>query len=334
MKRRPDFQFDYYAILGVGSKADIQEIRDAYRRMAKRFHPDVTPPGEDYSKQFRDINNAYNVLGNPQLKREYDKDRAATGDPRWVNFEEFEASPRRERREERREARKEPKPDSGWFDESDDDSWVKPKKERSGLFDKFFGSDDDPKSNEAKKDQRVPDIRHGDLETEVVVTLAEVLRGTTRVINLRRKGSTETPRQFTVEIPSGVPKGHMIRLEGKGRTSLSRGTVGDLYVTVRYAPNHDFEVNGSDIFHTVVLRPWQFVLGDVVSVPTIEDSLKARVPEGSIPGQRLKIRGQGLPRGKRSRGDLVVTLQLEIPQALTTEERVAWERLRDASKRR
>ena len=330
MKRRPDFQADYYSILGVENKADSREIRDAYRRMAKRFHPDVAPPGEDYSKQFRDINDAYDVLGNPELKREYDRDRAATGDPRWVNFEEFEPSPSRSSRKQRTQAQ----PESGWFDESEDDSWVKPKKERSGLFGKLFGAEEDSKPNQSKKDHPIPDIRYGDLETEVVVTLAEVLRGTNRVINLRRKGSTETPRQFTVEIPAGAPKGHLIRLEGKGRTSLSRGTTGDLYVTVRYAPHSDFEVKGSDLFHTIVLHPWQFVLGDVVSVPTIEDSLKARVPEGSIPGQRLKISGQGLPKGRRSRGDLVVTLQLEIPQDLMAEERAAWERVRDASRRR
>lgn len=335
---------DYYAILGVAINVDQNEIRLGYRRMAKRFHPDVTPKGEDYSERFRTINEAYSVLGDPVRRKEYDKEREALKDPRWVNFEEPTVEPAPEsqpgpkprsrswhRRQSRSHGRSHGETTSAkneWFDESSDDEWAEPEA-RKGLFDKVFGYG----GNQTHSARDVADPRYGDLETEVLVTLSEVINGAMRVINLRRKGSSEPPRQHSIEIPRGVPHGHVLRLKGKGRTSLSRGTTGDLFVTVRYAPHPDFRLDGFDLHHEIQLRPWQFVLGDAVRVPTVDGGVQAKVPAGSVPGQRLRLRNHGLPRSDSDRGDLVVKLGVSLQGSVSVEERRAWEHLRDLEQR-
>ncbi len=333
MRHKDSSLKDYYAVLGVPHDAGGAAIRDAFRKMAKRYHPDVASAGADYSDRFREINEAYDILGNPNSKKEYDLDRASMGDPRWHNFRET-GKRSQERPQEAEPVRSTPAdvPKNEWFDGNEEESWEQPA-EKKGIFDKVFGYKRSDEGTSSTRRREEPDSRFGDLETEVLVTLAEVLRGASRVINLRRKGSSDAPRQFTVEVPRGVRPGHVIRLKGKGRTSLSRGTTGDLFVSVRYAAHPEFRIDGFDLFHSIVLRPWQFVLGDVVSVPTIEGGLQTKIPKGSIPGQRLKIREQGLPKNDGSRGDLVLTLKIELPQELSSSERQAWEQLRDSDRR-
>ena len=333
MKRKDTSLKDYYAILGVPPDANGAAIRDAFRKMAKRFHPDVAAAGEDYSDRFREINEAYDTLGNTRSRKEYDLDRSSAGDPRWYEFGEARKSSHGRPREAEPVKPKPAKESKNeWFDDSEAESWDQPT-ERKGIFDKVFGYKTSEEEGSGRSRREGPDSRYGDLETELLVTLAEVLRGASRVINLRRKGSSDAPRQFTVEVPRGVRPGHVIRLKGKGRTSLSRGTTGDLFVSVHYAAHPEFRIDGFDLYHTIILRPWQFVLGDVVSVPTIEGGLQTKVPKGSIPGQRLKIREQGLPNSELSRGDLVLTLKIELPQELSNEERRAWELVRDSDRR-
>ena len=327
---------DYYAILGVAINADESEIRFGYRRMAKRYHPDVAQEGQDYAERFRQINEAYSILGNAERRKEYDKERKAVNDPRWVNFEEATVEPEPEpgsrgRRKSRSRHRRHTGSHSAgntakneWLDETGDDEWDEPET-RTGLFGKVFGYT----ANQTRPAREIPDPRYGDLETEVLVTLNEVVNGVMRVINLRRKGTSERPRQHSIEIPKGVPHGHVLRLKGKGRTSLSRGTTGDLFVTVRYAPHPDFRLDGFDLHHEMQLQAWQLVLGDAVKVPTVDGAVQAKVPAGSVPGQRLRLRQHGLPRSESDRGDLVVRLGVCLPRNLTVEERRVWEQLRD-----
>lgn len=326
MKKKGDHLKNYYSILGVRIKATAIEIRDGYRQMAKRYHPDVAPSNREHEEKFREINEAYNVLGNPGLRKEFDLDRAARKDPRWVDFEEVsepevEAEPTPTHRKDRNE----------WLDDEDEDEgqWEEPS-QPSGIFDKVFGYKQRRPERDSKARRDGPDVRYGDLETEILVTLKEVLHGAVRVINVRRKGTSESPRQHTVEVPRGVRPGHVICLRGKGRTSLSRGTTGDLFVSVRLAPNQDFQINGVDLHHRIILRSWQFVLGDVVTIPTIEGTLQAKVPAGSRPGQSLKLRNEGLPVRREKRGDLVVKLDLELPHQLSPDAKKAWEAVRRA----
>lgn len=334
MKRKASSRTDYYAVLGVAPGASQAEIRDGYRRMAKRYHPDVAPSNLDHEERFRKINEAYDILGHPESRKDYDLDRDASRSSRWKDFGQAARETAAPETAEPEFARPTEKPQNEWFEDDADEGWDE-EPERSGVFDKVFGYKRQQSESRSRSSRKSgPDVRYGDLETEVQVTLNEVLTGATRVINLRRKGSSDAPRQFTVEVPPGVRAGHVICLKGKGRTSLSRGTTGDLYVSVRYAPHPEFRIDGCDLTHTLVLRPWQFVLGDIVKVPTLEGSLQAKIPPGSIPGHRLKLRGHGLPESESVRGDLVLTLKLDIPQDLDSAARRAWEQVRDTDRAR
>ena len=308
MNLREDHRKDYYTVLGLAPAASNDQIRDSYRRLAKQFHPDVASPDRKPTERFRDINEAYAILGNPVRRKDYDQDRAAD-QARGSRIKESEpssshkASPSEPVEIER----------PGWWDEG---------RNHSGRVD--AGECYEGRGSGA-------DVLYGDIQTELLVTLNEVLTGASRVINLPRKELSETPRQFTLEVPRGVRPGHVIRLRGRGRTSLSRGTRGDLFVSVGYAAHPDFKVNGVDLHGHVLLHPWQFVLGDVVRVPSIEGSLSARIPQGSVPGQSLRLHQYGLPDGNNHRGDLVFELGLEFPRQLTVQERRAWEAVRQAS---
>lgn len=320
--KKGDSLKDYYSILGVSLNATSLEIRDGYRQMAKRYHPDVFPSNLDHEERFRKIIEAYDVLGNPVLRQEYDVDRAAVENPSWGEFgNPSETSVETEPVPRRRKNRKE------WQAGDDGGEWGG-SVQTPGESGSVPGNSQARSERGSAEEREVPDIRYGDLETEVLVTLNEVLRGAVRVINVRRKGTSESPRQYTIQVPQGVESGHVIRLKGKGRTSLSRGTTGDLFVSIRYAPHADFQVRGHDLHHGILLRPWQFVLGDVVTVPTLDGELRANVPAGILPGQSLKIRNQGLPKGAEKRGDMIVELQIELPQQLSLEAKQAWEAVR------
>ncbi|MDA7510844.1 DnaJ domain-containing protein [Verrucomicrobia bacterium] len=322
MKKEGDSLEDYYSILGVSLEATALEIRLGYRQLAKRYHPDVSASNLEQEERFRKITEAYNVLGNPGLRKKYDVDWAAAKSFSWVEFENVsEQSLKAEAVPNHRKSRQE------WLDDDDEGQRGDPV-QRTDVFGNAFDGSHNRSAGDSKVGRDGPDVRCGDLETELLVTLNEVLRGAVRVINVRRKGTSESPRQYTIQVPQGVGSGHVIRLEGKGRTSLSRGTTGDLFVSIRYASHPDFQICGYDLHHRIVLRPWQFALGDVVTVPTIDGELQTKVLAGSLPGQNLKIRNQGLPKGVEERGDLFVELQIEFPQRLSVEAKQAWEAVR------
>lgn len=158
-----------------------------------------------------------------------------------------------------------------------------------------------------------------------MVTLEEALRGSVREVTLQRgAGKTET---YRVRIPAGVREGQRIRLAGKGESGRSGGESGDLYLRVRLARHPDLRVEGSDLYADVEVAPWEAVLGASVPVPTLEGTVSLKVPAGSTAGQKLRLRGQGLPREDGERGDLYAVLEIEVPSEVGPEERKLWEKL-------
>ena len=158
-----------------------------------------------------------------------------------------------------------------------------------------------------------------------MVTLEEALRGSTREVTLQRgAGKTET---YRVKVPSGVREGQRIRLAGKGETGRSGGESGDLYLRVRLARHPDLRVEGSDLYADLEVAPWQAVLGASVPVPTLDGLVTLKVPPGSTAGQKLRLRGQGLPREDGGRGDLYAVLEIQVPDQIGPEERKLWEKL-------
>ena len=163
-----------------------------------------------------------------------------------------------------------------------------------------------------------------------MVTLEEALRGSTREVTLQRGGGkTET---YRVRIPAGVREGQRIRLAGKGESGRSGGESGDLYLRVRLARHPDLRAEGCDLYAELELAPWEAVLGASVSVPTLDGAVTLKVPAGSTAGQKLRLRGQGLPREDGSRGDLYAVLEIGVPSEVGAEERKWWEKLAQESR--
>ena len=177
--------------------------------------------------------------------------------------------------------------------------------------------------------------RGSDIEGDILVTLEEAMHGSIRSISLQttdpQTGKTQT-HTFQVRIPSGVTDGKRIRIPGQGEAGIGGGEAGDLYLRVRHAAHPDFSTDGADVFHELEIAPWEAVLGAEVSVPTLDGTVKLRIPAGSENGQQLRVRNRGLPKGKSGeRGDFHAVLSVQIPSKLNDDERALWEKLRSVS---
>jgi curved DNA-binding protein len=164
------------------------------------------------------------------------------------------------------------------------------------------------------------------VEADILVTLEEALEGSTRTVSLRRAGSNKV-ESYQVKIPRGVHEGQRIRLAGQGEAGVRGGRSGDLFLRVRLARHPDFRVEGSDLIHEVKIAPWQAALGTQLSVPTLEGNVRLKVPAGTQPGQRFRLRQRGLPTTSGRRGDLYVEIQVTVPKKLTEREREIWNQL-------
>ena len=171
--------------------------------------------------------------------------------------------------------------------------------------------------------------RGSDIEGDLMVPLEEALRGSVREVTLQRGGKTET---YRVKIPAGVREGQRIRLAGKGESGRSGGEAGDLYLRVRLARHPDLRVEGCDLYADLEVAPWEAVLGASVPVPTLDGAVTLKIPAGSTAGQKLRLRGQGLPREDGGRGDLYAVLEIAVPDQVGPEEKKLWEKLAEESR--
>ena len=159
-----------------------------------------------------------------------------------------------------------------------------------------------------------------------MVPLEEALNGAKRTVSLRRGDSNKT-ETYQVKIPRGVREGQRIRLAGQGEAGAGGGKSGDLFLRVRLARHPDFTVEGSDLIHEVKIAPWQAVLGAEIKVPTLEGSVRMKIPPGTQGGQRFRLRGRGLSSSTGTRGDIYVVTQIQIPKKITEAERKIWKEL-------
>lgn len=316
---------DYYEILGVPRTADDEKIRKTFRKLARQHHPDVAKNKASAEEKFKEINEAYEVLGDPEKRKRYDRlgadwNRAGrfAPPPGWQNAG-------RARRGTTGETFEFHFGGTGF----------------SEFFQQFFGGRStgaDPFSSLRRDaDARWPDReqqasaqRGDDVEGGILVTLEEVLRGSVRSVSLRREnprtGAKET-HSFRVKIPPGVREGQLIRVAGKGEDGIGGGTAGDLYLRVKLAKHPDFQVKEADLYCSLELTPWEAVLGTTVKVATLDEPVSLRIPAGTTGGQQLRVRGHGLPRDHGTRGDLYAVISIQVPSRITTEEKALWERL-------
>ncbi len=310
-----EFQ-DYYSTLGVSREATEDEIKKAFRKLARKHHPDVAADKSTAEAKFKEINEAYEVLGDPEKRRKYDQLGA-----RWQDA-----------------AADQPHPSQSWQPggpESESQDFHFTGTGFSDFFEQYFtGASHHGYAQPPPGPSNRP-RRGSDVEGDILVTLEEAMHGTTRPISLqtlnRQTGQRET-QSFQVRIPPGATDGRRIRVPAQGSPGIAGGPPGDLFLRVRHAAHPDFTTRDTDLHHELPLAPWEAVLGTEVIVPTLDGSIKLRIPPGSENGQKLRVRSRGLPKGKTGeRGDFFVTLDLRTPSILTDEERALWEKLRDTS---
>ena len=308
---------DYYETLGVARAASADEIKLAFRKLARIHHPDVAKDKVKGEAKFKEINEAYEVLSDPEKRRKYNELGAD-----WQNSAGGASAPGSSHRGRTHAPPSETDFEFGGTGFSD-------------FFESFFsdrqGGFASSRRATASGNGSEEFVHPGrDIEADLLVTLEEALRGSQRKVTLRRpgmEGAVERSNTYQVKIPPGMREGQRIRLAGQGGPGHGAAPAGDLYLRVRFARHPDLSVRGDDIYCDLALAPWEAVLGVKAKIPTLGSELTLRIAPGTIAGTQLRVRGQGLPREDGSRGDLYATVHLEVPSTVSEEERLLWEKL-------
>jgi len=299
---------DYYEVLGVPRNATDEEIRKAFRKLARQYHPDVAKDKKKAEEKFKEINEAYEVLGDPEKRRQYDELGS-----HWKSGAEF-------------------RPPPGWENMHATGGFPGGFRfERefhfggtgfSDFFEQLFGRHGHFRGFQTHWPEEEAQ-RGQDVEADIMVTLEEALKGSVRTITLERDGQQEVHK---VKIPAGILPGQKLRVPGWGNFGTGGGAAGDLYLRVRLARHPDFEVQGKDLVYELELPPWDAVLGAEVKVPTLEGSVTIKIPPGTQNGRKLRVRGHGLGK-ENERGDLIVQIKIQVPEHVNERQRKLWEQL-------
>ena len=289
---------DFYSILGVSKTADQKEVKKAYRRLARKYHPDLHP-GEKKAameKKFQELNEAYEVLGDETSRKKYDQ-----YGPNWKEAEAYE------------QARQQAGHGHPGFNQGGE--------EYSHIFEEMFAG----RGQQSGSSFRNFAMAGSDLETDLPISLREAFTGTRRSVTL--PDAKGTPRPIEVRIPAGVRNGERLRVKGKGSPGRGGGPSGNLFFHVHIAPHPVFHRKNADILVTLPLWPWEAVLGTEVQVPTLSGPVRLKIPPDSQPQQRMRLKGKGLPQRTGEHGDQFVTLNIVMPKTTSPEDRDLYEQL-------
>lgn len=288
---------DYYAILGVKPTDDLKTIKTAYRRLARKYHPDVSKE-TDAETKFKDLAEAWEVLKDDRRRAEYDQLWQHRNDPQFSHQQQHSR-------------------EQNYSQQDFDD-----------IFSSMF-------SQQEHRSRRQHSVRGHDLEIEVAVFLEETLTEQARTIsynlpiyNVFGMIESETPKTLNVKIPAGVVDGQRIRLKGQGTPGQNGGPNGDLWLVIHIAPHPLFDIVGHNLEIVLPLAPWEAALGAKVTIPTLKESILLTIPPGSQAGQRLRIKGKGLA-SKTTTGDLFAVIKIVMPPKPNDKSRALWQQLAD-----
>jgi curved DNA-binding protein len=292
---------DYYQTLGVEKTATAEEIKKAYRKLARKYHPDVSkePNAEMHMKE---VNEANAVLSDPEKRAAYDQ----LGN-RYQNGQDFQAPPNW---------------DAG-FEFSGDGQAGPSAAEFSEFFANIFGQ-----AGRAKHSRSQP-IRGEDHHAKILIDLLDAYEGNTRSIVLNKPYADEQGRvalkehTLNVRIPKGVKEGQRIRLTGQGSPGYAGGPAGDLYLELQFKPNETYRIDGKDVYVTVPVTPWEAALGASIEAPTPTGKVQLKVPANSQTGRKLRLKERGIPGSPA--GDFYVVLEVVLPAADTAKAKEAYE---------
>ncbi len=327
---------DYYKIMGAERSATQDEIKRAYRKLARKYHPDVSKEA-DAEKRFKEVGEAYEVLKDPEKRAAYDQLGA-----NWKAGQDFNAPPDW---------------DAGFefsgggftgggaqsqnFNEADASAY-------SDFFESLFGQGfqqaGGPAGGQAGGSAQGYQQRGGfhakgsDHHAKILIDLEDAMNGATRSISLRvpdvdASGHVSTKeRVLKVNIPKGVKQGQHIRLTGQGNPGMGQGVAGDLYLEIEFNPHSIYHVEGRDVYLDLPVAPWEAALGAAVKAPTPGGVVDLKIKPGSANGSKMRLKGRGIPAsaGNNSAGDLYVILKVALPPANTADEKAAYEKMRES----
>lgn len=298
---------DYYKLLGVERNAGAEEISKAFKKLARKYHPDLNPGDKKAEEKFKQINEAYEVLKDPEKRKLYDQ----LG-PDWQHGQQFSG-----------------RGGQGGFGNMNFDfnGQNAGGADFSDFFESIFGGSARGGAGSFGGFSQRP-RRGRDVEAELPLTLEEVMQGGKRQVTLQMP---DGPKTLEINVPQGIRDGAKLRLGGQGDPSPSGGQPGDLFLRIRYLPSSRFKVDGDNLHYDLDLSPWEAVLGAKVEVPTLDGQVELKIPAGSSSGRKFRLRGKGMGTAA-SRGDLLVRVMVDVPATLTDAERELWEKLAEISK--
>jgi len=324
---------DYYQIIGVERSATQDEIKRAYRKLARKYHPDVSKEA-DAEKRFKEVGEAYEVLKDPEKRAAYDQLGA-----NWKAGQDFNAPPDW---------------DAGFefdgggftgggsqyrsFNEADASAY-------SDFFESLFGQGFQQAGARAQDYQQRGSFQQSgfrskgsDHHAKILIDLEDAMNGATRSISLRvpvvDAGGHVTTKQrvLKINVPKGIKQGQHIRLSGQGNPGLGQGKAGDLYLEIEFNPHSIYRVEGRDVYLDLPVAPWEAALGANVKAPTPGGVVDLKIKPGSANGSKMRLKGRGIPASSanNSAGDLYVILKVALPPAGTNSEKAAYEKMQQS----
>ncbi len=304
---------DYYKIMGVSKEASQDEIKRAYRKLARKYHPDVSKE-PDAEERFKEVGEAYEVLKDPEKRAAYDQLGA-----NWKAGQGFQ-----------------PPPDwdagfefhGGGFTGQGADA-----QQFSDFFESLFGQGGFRYSQGGGR-QQTYQARGEDSHAKVFIDLEDAYQGANRSVTLRSTVLDEhgrpqvKTRTLNVKIPKGVKAGQNIRLKGQGSPGMGGGPAGDLYLEIAFNPHSIFKVDGRDVSVELPITPWEAALGSKVTVPTPAGKVELKIPPCTSSGKRMRLKGRGIPA--KTPGDFYVVLEIVLPDSLSAQEKALYEQLQQA----
>ena len=303
---------DYYQIMGVKRDATQDEIKRAYRKLARKYHPDVSKE-RDAEARFKEVGEAYEVLKDPEKRAAYDQLGA-----NWKAGQDFRPPPDWDQGFEFH---------GGGFTGADAEQF-------SDFFESLFGGRA-AGGGYTRYARREYSARGEDTYAKVLIDLEDAYRGATRTLTLKHTepGPDGRPQvrehSLNVRIPKGVRQGQHIRLAKQGGTGIGKGQAGDLYLEVEFRPHPFYKVEGKDVYVDLPVAPWEAALGATIKAPTPTGPVDLKIPPNSSAGRKLRLKGRGIPA--RAPGDLYVVLQIALPKADSDAAKQAYQAFRKAT---
>ena len=283
---------DYYKVLGIDKKATEDDIKKAYRKLARKLHPDLNPNDKNAHQQFQQVNEANEVLSDPEKRMKYDKYGKD-----WQHAEQFE--------QQRQSQRSRPQGEQYYSDDSDS--------EFSSFFESMFGG-----SGRGRKAK----YRGQDLNAALKLGLTDILQTQQQTLTINGKN-------IRITIPAGIENGQVIKLKGYGAPGVNGGPAGDLYITFSIAPHPDFKRTGNDLFTTVPIDLYTAILGGETMISTLTGKVKLKVNPETQSGTKIRLKGKGMPVYKKEgeTGDLYITYEVKLPVNLTEKQKALFKEL-------